>query len=65
MKIRITTNSELELEDVKAVFRTTSGAYQIVMKNGTGKTIRRVMLTAEGLQALDEIAASSTWERMV
>jgi hypothetical protein len=57
MKIRATNNSEIELDDVKAVFRLRTG-YRVVFKDGSAKQYRPVQLTAEAHQLFEEAATS-------
>lgn len=62
--MRVTNNSDMNPEDISAVFRTESGGYRVILKNGQSKTFRRVQLTEEARQLFDQIGSTSTWEKM-
>ena len=44
MKLRVTNNSEIDLDDVSAVFPTPTG-FRVVFKDGGATSYRRVQLT--------------------
>lgn len=55
MKLRVTNNSEIDLDDVSAVFPTPSG-FRVVFKNGGATQYRRVQLTPAARAEFNAIA---------
>ncbi len=54
MKIRVTNNSEVELNDVTGVFPTIIG-YRLTFKDGSAKQYRRAALTTEAKKTFAEM----------
>jgi hypothetical protein len=55
-KLRVTNNSEIDLDDVSAVFEVNDG-YRVVFSNGNAARYRHKQLTPEAQRELWEISA--------